>query len=509
MTVRAIFFDVGETLVDEERYWRAVARCGGSRSARRLGCAREDDRAWGGALGAVGPPRHRETDSLGRARVFEGRSLSRCARLPGAREVVRHGRRHCGQPERGAGGVGEVGSAARRPRDGLGEPRGAEARPPVLPTARGAGACRAGGGRLRRRPGRQRLLLPALEAGLVVFHLRRGPWGRLQETPADAIAIDSLAEMPHVSAAGLWWPHERPEDRAWASTLMPSVKACRSFWAVSPSSSARARRTLGRGRARACADRRAAGSGGPCGYRALFPSDDERYRGADSLGLLAEAYRQVREAGFVLVNADCVVIGEEPRLADQRESHARPPGSSALGVGLRAGKRSGDDDRRPRLHGLREGSRPRPSRCYAAAEPGLGERAEPHPSTSSRQTVAGRPLEPGATTVRAPDVEPDVSARGEPAEATPRRGTGGGTSRFSRPRAPATGKRAGRARHHCLRRGQPGTMSAAANGIASSFRHRGHRLIRAAGAERLLALAPDPIGSRARLRENLDELLPS
>ena len=39
-------------------------------------------------------------------------------------------------------------------------------------------------------------VLPALEAGLVVFHLRRGPWGRLQETPADAIAIDSLAEIP-------------------------------------------------------------------------------------------------------------------------------------------------------------------------------------------------------------------------------------------------------------------------------------------------------------------------
>ena len=39
-------------------------------------------------------------------------------------------------------------------------------------------------------------VLPALEEGLVVFHLRRGPWGRLQETPADAIAIDSLAEIP-------------------------------------------------------------------------------------------------------------------------------------------------------------------------------------------------------------------------------------------------------------------------------------------------------------------------
>ena len=47
----------------------------------------------------------------------------------------------------------------------------------------------------------------------------------------------------------------------------------------------------------------------------LFPSDDERYRGADSVALLAQAYGRVREAGYVLVNADCVLIGEEPRIA--------------------------------------------------------------------------------------------------------------------------------------------------------------------------------------------------
>ena len=29
MTVRAVFFDVGETLVDEERYWRVVAEAAG------------------------------------------------------------------------------------------------------------------------------------------------------------------------------------------------------------------------------------------------------------------------------------------------------------------------------------------------------------------------------------------------------------------------------------------------------------------------------------------------
>jgi 2-C-methyl-D-erythritol 2,4-cyclodiphosphate synthase len=51
----------------------------------------------------------------------------------------------------------------------------------------------------------------------------------------------------------------------------------------------------------------------------LFPSGDDRFRGADSLDLLREAYRRVRAAGFRLVNADCVLIGEEPRLAPHRE----------------------------------------------------------------------------------------------------------------------------------------------------------------------------------------------
>jgi 2-C-methyl-D-erythritol 2,4-cyclodiphosphate synthase len=46
----------------------------------------------------------------------------------------------------------------------------------------------------------------------------------------------------------------------------------------------------------------------------LFPSDDEQYRGASSLDLLWEAYRDVREAGWELVNADCVLVAEEPRI---------------------------------------------------------------------------------------------------------------------------------------------------------------------------------------------------
>jgi len=69
----------------------------------------------------------------------------------------------------------------------------------------------------------------------------------------------------------------------------------------------------------------------------LFPSDDERYRGADSIDLLREAYRQVRDAGWTLVNADCILVGEEPKIAPHREEMRRVL-SEALGgeVNVRA-----------------------------------------------------------------------------------------------------------------------------------------------------------------------------
>jgi 2-C-methyl-D-erythritol 2,4-cyclodiphosphate synthase len=73
------------------------------------------------------------------------------------------------------------------------------------------------------------------------------------------------------------------------------------------------------------------GAAGLADIGALFPSEDERYRGADSLELLAEAYRQVRQAGFALANADCVVIGEEPRVGPHRDA-MRDRLAAALGV---------------------------------------------------------------------------------------------------------------------------------------------------------------------------------
>ncbi len=41
---------------------------------------------------------------------------------------------------------------------------------------------------------------PALAAGMVGVHIRRGPWGYLQEPPEGAIRISSLDELPGVLA---------------------------------------------------------------------------------------------------------------------------------------------------------------------------------------------------------------------------------------------------------------------------------------------------------------------
>jgi 2-C-methyl-D-erythritol 2,4-cyclodiphosphate synthase len=52
----------------------------------------------------------------------------------------------------------------------------------------------------------------------------------------------------------------------------------------------------------------------------LFPSDAAEWEGASSLSLLTHAYQEVRGAGWELVNADCVLVGEEPPIAPLRDA---------------------------------------------------------------------------------------------------------------------------------------------------------------------------------------------
>jgi 2-C-methyl-D-erythritol 2,4-cyclodiphosphate synthase len=49
-----------------------------------------------------------------------------------------------------------------------------------------------------------------------------------------------------------------------------------------------------------------------------FPDTDPRWRGADSLGLLARAVADVRDAGWEPQNVDCTVVLEAPKLAPRR-----------------------------------------------------------------------------------------------------------------------------------------------------------------------------------------------
>ncbi len=63
----------------------------------------------------------------------------------------------------------------------------------------------------------------------------------------------------------------------------------------------------------------------------LFPSDDPLLAGADSVDLLARAWAEVEAIGWRLVNAQVVLIGQEPRLAPHREEMRRRL-AGALGV---------------------------------------------------------------------------------------------------------------------------------------------------------------------------------
>jgi 2-C-methyl-D-erythritol 2,4-cyclodiphosphate synthase len=46
-----------------------------------------------------------------------------------------------------------------------------------------------------------------------------------------------------------------------------------------------------------------------------FPDTDERFKGADSIALLAEAARRVRATGWEIGNIDSTVIAQAPKLA--------------------------------------------------------------------------------------------------------------------------------------------------------------------------------------------------
>ena len=78
-----------------------------------------------------------------------------------------------------------------------------------------------------------------------------------------------------------------------------------------------------------------------------FPDTDPRYQGADSSLLLAEAVRVVRERGWGVVNVDCTVFAQKPKLSpfkQQMASHIARVleiDSSCVNVKAKTGERVG------------------------------------------------------------------------------------------------------------------------------------------------------------------------
>ena len=63
----------------------------------------------------------------------------------------------------------------------------------------------------------------------------------------------------------------------------------------------------------------------------LFPDTDPAYVGANSLRLLADVMRLARERGYELLDVDCTIAAQAPKLAPHREA-MRENLAHALGV---------------------------------------------------------------------------------------------------------------------------------------------------------------------------------
>jgi HAD superfamily hydrolase (TIGR01662 family) len=198
--VKAVFFDVGETLVNEEEYWGRVARL-------------------------VGVPRHVVIAALGATVVRGERHGELFAHLgverPDAVDEVVYGRgelypdaipclAHLKADGYRVGIAGNQTEALERwahdeqlPVDVIGSSAGWRVEKPspaffervVREAGFAPGEVAYVGDRV------DNDVVPAADAGLVAVHLRRGPWGYLQRGAERAhVRIDTLVELPEALA---------------------------------------------------------------------------------------------------------------------------------------------------------------------------------------------------------------------------------------------------------------------------------------------------------------------
>jgi len=200
--LQAVFFDVGETLIDEERWWRVLSE--------RVGL--QPHVVWA-ALGftiARGEEHHRIWAHLGIERPagwWEAIPYERGDLYP---DAIR-----CLEETRALGlSVGIVGNQtaaleqwareAALPADVISSSASLGVRKPDLAffarIVELAGCEPTEVAYVGDRVDND--VLPAAAAGLLAIHVRRGPWGRLQRTPRVAgLGLDDLASLPQALAS--------------------------------------------------------------------------------------------------------------------------------------------------------------------------------------------------------------------------------------------------------------------------------------------------------------------
>lgn len=202
MSVRAVFFDVGETLVDEERAWRAVAEAAGVAP-----------HALWAALGVTierGVEHHAVWELVGKeppARVAELYALVPGDLYPDAIPCLRRCRE--------AGLV--VGIAGNQPASAEAMLREADVPADIVASSASWGVAKPDSAFFARiveetglRPAEiayvgdrvDNDVAPAAAAGMVAVHLRRGPWGLLRDAAGcAALVLDDLSMLPEALAS--------------------------------------------------------------------------------------------------------------------------------------------------------------------------------------------------------------------------------------------------------------------------------------------------------------------
>jgi HAD superfamily hydrolase (TIGR01662 family) len=202
MSLKAVFFDVGETLVDEERWWRLLCERAGLQphvvwAALGLTIARgeEHDALWD-HLGMERPGGwwHEltyELDDLYPDAIpclEEIRSLGLRVGIVGNQtEALERWARDSALPADVVSSSASLGVRKPDPRFFEEIVRLSEATHPSEVAYVGDRV--------------DNDVLPALAAGLAAVHVRRGPWGRLQRPPDMVPSIDSLAELSRALAS--------------------------------------------------------------------------------------------------------------------------------------------------------------------------------------------------------------------------------------------------------------------------------------------------------------------